>query len=113
VTYRYRGHSVADAGKVYRTKKEIDSWRERDPITRFGLFVAERGLVSQEEIETVWEEVAAEVKDAIDRALAASAPARDTLYDHLYGDPQSAEQFGRMQAGAPYGERGEEQTWPT
>jgi pyruvate dehydrogenase E1 component alpha subunit len=113
VTYRYRGHSVADAGKAYRTKEEIDSWRERDPITRFGLFVAERGLVSQDEIETVWQEVAAEVKDAIDRALAASAPARDSLYEHLYGDPHSPEQFGRMQAGAPFGERGEGHSWPT
>ena len=37
VTYRYRGHSVADAGKVYRTPEEVQSWRERDPITRYGL----------------------------------------------------------------------------
>ena len=33
VTYRYRGHSVADAGKVYRTAEEIESWRRRDPIS--------------------------------------------------------------------------------
>jgi hypothetical protein len=57
--------------------------------------------------------VADEVKEAIDRALQASAPARETLYEHLYGDPASPEQFARMRAGAPYGERGEEPTWPT
>ena len=57
--------------------------------------------------------MSAEVKDAIDRALSASFPARETLYDHLYGDPTWREQFGRMAAGAPFGERGEGQTWPT
>ena len=36
ITYRHRGHSVADAGKVYRTPEEIDAWKRKDPITRFG-----------------------------------------------------------------------------
>ena len=31
ITYRFRGHSVADAGKLYRTKEEIDAARELDP----------------------------------------------------------------------------------
>ncbi|MGN6377695.1 MAG: pyruvate dehydrogenase (acetyl-transferring) E1 component subunit alpha [Gaiellales bacterium] len=113
VTYRYRGHSVADAGKNYRTKDEIDSWRERDPITRFGLVASEQGLLSDEDIEEVRQEVAAEVKAAIDEALAASPPARESLYEHLYGDAAWLEQFSRMSTGAPFGERGEEQTWPT
>jgi pyruvate dehydrogenase E1 component alpha subunit len=113
ITYRYRGHSVADAGKNYRSKEEIDSWRERDPITRFGLLMTERGMLSSEDVDEVWQEVAAEVKAAIDDALAASPPARDSLYEHLYGDPASPEQFAPMREGAPFGERGEEQTWPT
>jgi len=113
VTYRYRGHSVADAGKAYRSREEIDSWRERDPITRFGLLITERKLVSAEDLDEVWQEVAAEVKDAIDAALAASPPGRETLYEHLYGDPAWSKQFAHMTTGGPFGERGEEQTWPT
>ena len=31
MTYRIRGHSVADAGKAYRTKDEIDEWRHARP----------------------------------------------------------------------------------
>jgi len=113
ITYRFRGHSVADAGKVYRSAEEIDSWRKRDPITRFGLLCSERGLLEQDEIDQVWGDVAAEVKSAIDEALGAAFPDPDTLYEHVYGDPAWREQFARMRAGAPFGERGEERTWQT
>jgi pyruvate dehydrogenase E1 component alpha subunit len=30
-TYRYRGHSMSDAG-AYRTKEEIEQWAKRDPV---------------------------------------------------------------------------------
>jgi pyruvate dehydrogenase E1 component alpha subunit len=113
VTYRHRGHSVADAGKVYRSAEEIASWRKRDPITRFGLFCTERGLLSAEQIEQIWADVAAEVKASIDEALAAAFPDPDTLYEHVYGDPAWREQFSRMRAGAPFGERGEKRSWQT
>jgi pyruvate dehydrogenase E1 component alpha subunit len=113
VTYRFRGHSVADAGKVYRTAEEIDSWRQRDPITRFGVLLTENGILSAEEIDQIWAEVAQEVKDSIDEALGAGFPDPDTLYEHVYGDPHWKEQFRRMAPGAPFGERGEERTWQT
>jgi len=113
VTYRHRGHSVADAGKVYRSPEEIASWRKRDPITRFGLLSTERGLLTAEQIEQIWIDVAAEVRASIDEALSAAFPDPDTLYEHVYGDPAWREQFSRMHAGAPFGERGEERSWQT
>ena len=113
VTYRWRGHSVADAGKLYRTPEEIASWRERDPVAQFSARAIERGALTSEQVDGVWQEVTGIVAEAIDEALAAASPARDTLYEHLYGDAASPEQFARMRQGAPFGERGEEQTWPT
>ncbi len=74
ITYRYRGHSVADAGKVYRTPEEVRSWRKRDPITRFGLLLGEREIASSADLDAIWQDVSAEVKDAIDRRARGVVP---------------------------------------
>src|SRR3954465_9312616 len=34
VTYRFRGHSMADP-EEYRSKEQVEEWRKRDPITTF------------------------------------------------------------------------------
>ena len=35
VTYRFRGHSMADPDE-YRTKEQVEEWRRRDPLATFG-----------------------------------------------------------------------------
>ncbi len=114
ITYRYRGHSVADAGKVYRTAEEVRSWRERDPITRYGLLLGERGIASAADLDAIWQEVAAEVKDAIDRGARGVVPAaREPVRPPLRRSRARASSSRAWRAGAPFGERGEEQSWPT
>src|SRR5262249_38938585 len=44
LTYRYRGHSVADAGLAYRTKEEIEERKLTDPLERTKALLLERGV---------------------------------------------------------------------
>ena len=110
-TYRFRGHSVADAGKVYRTADEIAAWRERDPITRYVDILREHDLLADEELERMRTEVADEVSEAIREAAGAPTPDPEELYVNVYGDEGWREQFAGMNTAAPFGEREETRSW--
>jgi pyruvate dehydrogenase E1 component alpha subunit len=113
LTYRFRGHSVADAGKVYRTPEEIASWKARDPIDLFAARATEALLLTDEDISAVKREVDNQVSEAIKEAASAPAPPVSGLYDHVYSDAGTAEQFARMDTAGPFGERKETRGWRT
>ena len=48
VTYRYRGHSMADP-EEYRSKEEVEEWRERDPIQAFAKRLVDEGVLEEDE----------------------------------------------------------------
>ncbi len=102
ITYRYRGHSVADAGLAYRTKEEIEERRSRDPLARTRESLVARGA-PVEGIEALEAEVEAEVEDAVAFAEADAPPPVDRLAAGVYA-AGSGEQFERMRPGSPYGE---------
>lgn len=103
ITYRYRGHSVADAGLAYRTREEIEERRKADPLEREKAMLRESG-VSDAELEATEAEAQAEVERATEFALADPAPAVDGLAAGVYA-PGSEAQFERMIPGSPVGER--------
>jgi pyruvate dehydrogenase E1 component alpha subunit len=105
MTYRYRGHSVADAGLSYRTKDEITEHRSADdPIERLGRTLVERELAGEDALEDIRARVKEQVKDAVAFAEDSDEPDVDSLAEHVYGDPDYQEQFARMRPGSPFGE---------
>jgi TPP-dependent pyruvate/acetoin dehydrogenase alpha subunit len=104
MTYRLRGHSVADAGTAYRTKEEIAEWADkRDPIALCTERLVADGATNEE-----LDEIAAEAQRVVDEAVAfaeaSPMPDVSTLADFVYGDPQTGAQFARMRPGSPAGE---------
>jgi pyruvate dehydrogenase E1 component subunit alpha len=83
VTYRFRGHSMADP-EEYRTKEQVETWRRRDPIATFGdRLVAER-VVSAEERKELDRRAQARVDEAVAFADASPFPEPTSLYDDVY-----------------------------
>src|SRR5204862_6488791 len=74
VTYRYRGHSVADAGLAYRSKAEIAAHMERDSVVRVRDRLFELGATAHE-LDAVDVEAGAKVAVATAAADASSRPA--------------------------------------
>jgi pyruvate dehydrogenase E1 component alpha subunit len=103
LTYRYRGHSVADAGLAYRTKEEIAERREKDdPLVRQRRILAGEG-VSEDDLDAIDAEAERIVTASVEFADASPEPATGNLAAGMYA-PGSAGQFERMRPGSPFGE---------
>jgi pyruvate dehydrogenase E1 component alpha subunit len=102
VTYRYRGHSVADAGLAYRTREEIAERQSSDPLVRVRGQLRDAG-VSEEELEAVDRRADERVRAAVEFADASPEPEVSRLAAAMYA-PGSAEQFERMRPGSAFGE---------
>ncbi len=106
-TYRFRGHSMADAGN-YRPPVEVQSYKERDPVelgvremespyataeelARVGPdciddFIgggSEAQLFTEAEVEAIEKEVGEEVEDAVRFALASPEPSMTDAWNAL------------------------------
>ncbi|HVF51642.1 MAG TPA: dehydrogenase E1 component subunit alpha/beta [Pyrinomonadaceae bacterium] len=87
-------HSLSDDEKLYRPDEERTTDAERDPITRFGALLVEEGLLTQEELQKVKDEVDALVSEATDAALASPQPDPQTATAFVYSpdvDPTAKE----------------------
>lgn len=82
-TYRYSGHSRNDPA-AYRPEGELERWLARDPIVRLENAVLERDPSRQTELERVRAEVADEVAEARDRALAWPEPDLSSRFRDVY-----------------------------
>jgi pyruvate dehydrogenase E1 component alpha subunit len=83
VTYRYRGHSMADP-EEYRTKEEVEDWRKRDPIAAFSKRLVDEGVLSQEDVAGYDKEAIERVDESVKFADNSAFPELDSLYDHVY-----------------------------
>ena len=83
VTYRYRGHSMADP-EEYRTKEEVEEWRKRDPIAAFSKRLTDEGVLSQKDVKAMDAEAIERIDEAVKFADDSPFPDLDSLYDHVY-----------------------------
>ena len=63
-TYRFRPHSMFDA-QLYRTREEIERWKERDPIPRTLKWLQDNHMVTPDELGAIEAEVEAEIDEAV------------------------------------------------
>lgn len=83
-TYRYYGHSPGDL-EQYRTREEVEDWKaNRDPITTFRAYMAERQWLTEREDEEIQSAVTAEVSSSVKFAEgSAFPPVEEALTDVL------------------------------
>ncbi len=82
-TYRWKGHSKSDQER-YRTKEEIEAWKEKDPIKRFRETLISEGVISEGEAKQIEEEASQTIAEALEYAMASPEPSVDTVLEGVY-----------------------------
>jgi pyruvate dehydrogenase E1 component alpha subunit len=108
VTYRFRGHSMADP-EEYRSKEEVEEWQRRDPIATFRKRLADEGVLSDEDFEKLDEKVTKIVDEAVEFADQSPFPELDTLYDDIYVYGEQVKGWYSVDERSPEVHRGEQE----
>ncbi|MEB2779470.1 pyruvate dehydrogenase (acetyl-transferring) E1 component subunit alpha [Algoriphagus sp. C2-6-M1] len=82
-TYRYKGHSMSDPQK-YRTKEEVEEYKQRDPMEQVLATIKENNILSEEEIEEIVKGVKQKVTDAVKFAEESPWPDGQDAFKDVY-----------------------------
>lgn len=87
-TYRLGGHSSSDDPTKYRSKDELETWQQRDPVTRLERLLRKEGIAEAwfSELAQEAEDFAADVRRTC-RSLAGES--LETMFDHVYAAPHA------------------------
>jgi pyruvate dehydrogenase E1 component alpha subunit len=82
LTYRTAPHGAADFFEKYRTKEEVEEWRQRDPIGLLEKKLLEGDAVDEEQLD----EIKGEAKERIDEAVRFADESEQPPIEELYTD---------------------------
>jgi pyruvate dehydrogenase E1 component alpha subunit len=83
IAYRFEGHSMGDPLR-YRTKEEVEKWREDDPIGILERHLLEEDLADREALNEIDSDVETEVEEAVEFAEESPLPDLEELYTDIY-----------------------------
>jgi pyruvate dehydrogenase E1 component alpha subunit len=84
-TYRQRGHTERLEAYEHRTYEEIESWKEKDPITRFANNLIQReGQLSETDWKQMDDEILEAIQASVDFAKASPFPKPESAVDDIF-----------------------------
>ncbi|MFB3818701.1 MAG: thiamine pyrophosphate-dependent dehydrogenase E1 component subunit alpha [Candidatus Methylomirabilales bacterium] len=83
VTYRFFGHFVGDP-QNYRTKEEVEQWKQRDPILLFRKRVLAEKLLPESEMNAIDVEIRKAVDDAVEFGRTSPEPELETALTDIF-----------------------------
>jgi len=81
-TYRYRGHSMSDPAK-YRTKEELDQFKQLDPVAHLKDAMIAGKLLTQEAYDALDERLKQQALEAVEFAEQSPEPGLASIYEDI------------------------------
>jgi pyruvate dehydrogenase E1 component alpha subunit len=85
-TYRYKGHSMSDPQK-YRTKEEVEEYKQRDPIEQVRNTILEKKMASEKDLDAIEQKVNAQVEESVKFAEESKYPDPSEAMHDIYAEP--------------------------
>lgn len=82
-TYRWLGHWTGDP-QNYRTREEVEAWKKKDAIKRFGDYMVGNKIATAEELQKIEDDVTAAVEYAEKFALESPEPDPSKVMDYVF-----------------------------
>lgn len=82
-TYRYKGHSMSDPMK-YRTREELEKYKDRDPIIALKIYAKEQKLLTEEEFDAIEADIKKEIDACVEFAETSPLPEPTEIFDNVY-----------------------------
>jgi TPP-dependent pyruvate/acetoin dehydrogenase alpha subunit len=82
-TYRYVGHHEGDPGTDYRTRDEVQQWKQNDPVKRARKLLSELGE-SDSTLAAADLEIEQLIDQAVDFAEKGVEPSADSVAEHVF-----------------------------
>ncbi|MDP9357558.1 MAG: thiamine pyrophosphate-dependent enzyme [Chloroflexota bacterium] len=86
LTYRLVAHGAGDFFEKYRTKEEVRTWRERDPIGLFEQKLLSAGVADEQGLGAIRDEAKQIVDEAVRFADESPEPPLEELLTDVYAD---------------------------
>ncbi|AIN47792.1 Pyruvate dehydrogenase E1 component alpha subunit [Candidatus Karelsulcia muelleri] len=83
LTYRYRGHSMTDA-ETYRSKKEVNESKNRDPILLIKKFILKNKIVTEKVLNSFQDEINKKINECVKFAELSDSTNIEKLYSVVY-----------------------------
>lgn len=89
-TYRWRGHHEGDPnqGSRYRTKKDIEVWKKKDPIKRLSDKLVYDKVISKKKLADLEKDIIKELDEAVEYAKESPFPSIEEMYEDVYVEKQ-------------------------
>ena len=82
-TYRIRGHFEGDP-QSYRTREEVERWKEKDPVRRLRARLTEMNLMTDKEEERIEADLQRELAEAVEFAKRSPVLSAEKLTDYVF-----------------------------
>ncbi len=91
ITYRWDGHFGGDPGTGYRSKEEIETWKQKCPIKRLKEKLIQEGNLTELEFEKRSSAVYAELDEVAKPAEAVPLPKKEVDLGSVYAVTEVAD----------------------